>query len=426
MSDLDSSLESSHAARVVLVVESPLSERDARRFGIEELRSAGLTVEAWEVAPVFLPRSELQWVTRPSDVVVRRLTSVRSIEHEAAQLRSADTVICIAGVYTRQYLSHRRLMAALSKSKARVTSVVIASRPEARPHRGVDNASSLGGYARRLKVAAARSRDRTLGWMYREQVTAAGLRLLSKLVLGIKPLDAVWVGTTAEVIHPLLRSSRTSTTFIHTLDYDAVLTLPPSLGANPDKIVLIDSMGPLHPDATTLGGGDLGETPEEHFAVLRRVLVEVEQQSGSRVQIAAHPRAQPGSLEGWFDGFEVLYGATVNAIAGSRAVLLANATTIASMIVAIGKPAVMIRSQSFPDIVQTDSEFLARLLNLECLDADEPNVQWREPTVDERAYRDYFRKYVKREGTVSRPFWSVVADDIQSANATAARVSPLT
>jgi hypothetical protein len=178
----------------------------------------------------------------------------------------------------------------------------------------------------------------------------------------IRPLDHIWAGTRVSGKASFFLSPSTTVTYIHTLDYDLALTARGSNRTSAPQVVLIDSMGPLHPDYLLLGGS--GISIQDYSEILCRGLDQIEKKLGTKVVIAAHPRANEGVMEPWYGGRTLIYGKTTELIADATAVIVANGSTSIGMAAVFQRPLVLLSSSRFDPIIQGTIKAFAQALAL--------------------------------------------------------------
>jgi len=334
-----------------------------------------------------------------------RFTTAVQLEQATSSLRATDLVISGCGTYSSQSATHRVLLSALRRSRARLATFSAGHLPAVGAGAAIAAMTGIAGRMRMaaLTVAHAGYRSRPLrrirqGWLHTRY--------------GIRSLDIVWVATTIRDIHPALIDAHTQIRYVHAFDYDFLLTVDEDSIGQRSRIVLVDSMGPLHPDYVTASQSDRRPSIPEYFATITRFLETVEQRTGSAVTIAAHPRATPGSLEDFYGNREVVYGSTAQCIAESRLVLLPNSSTATNFAVVLRRPCLFITSRFFDPRVLPAVEVMSRLLHVDVVDADDPAATWAWPVIDDQAYAAYEEAYIKRAGSPRAPFWRIAAQDV--------------
>jgi hypothetical protein len=379
--------------RVILIVESPLSARDAERFGLDMLADSGLAPEVWEVGPIYLPRAELQWREPAVGFSVTRFENIGQFEAATANCTHSDTIISLVGTQRGQLRRYRELLRSISSTPA--TLGTISATPV------VD----VGFHAATGPIVRIRSFwSRTLR---RQGVIRRASQTFVRRKYGIRPLDIAWVATTDALIEPLLMDRESRIVKIHSLDYDLVLQHRQQMMQN-GSILLLDTMGPDHPDYVTHDENPWTMSSEAYFCLMRRLLDEIEASSGLSIAVAAHPRAEPGSLETRYGGRIVYYGRTAEAISRARIVLLTNTSTAVGLAVAMNKPMVMITDSGRSEADMRKNERLVSLLNLMEWTTKSASDFWVWPSVDFAGYGQYMSEWVKCNGTPDAPFWEVL------------------
>ena len=397
-------LDSCDRRRVVYLVESPFSQRDSERFGVNELISRGFLPEVWNVGPVYLPGAQRQYVKRATDLACWDITSLEDLGTRVKSLDSDDVVISLVGSQPGQVRKYRRMHQILSQGACQRG--VLAAAPVI----AVESKTHFSSIQGRLKKSVYTRVGKN------NNVIARSMLAVYRQLLRVSCMDFAWVATDASSIDPTLMNHRTQTVLIHSLDYDLVL----KEGQTPDREIgpplLIDDMGPDHPDFISLDEAEVGNLDtQEYFRRLRLVLDSLEQHLGTSIEIAAHPRAQPGSAESRYGGRKVYYGETAKRIRSSSLMILTGASTAVGMAVAWSKPVVMIRADGIHAYERARNEALVHLLDLPVwqLDRFVPREDWKQ--VPRARYRAYMERFVKQAGTQEKPFWTVVANSLSSA-----------
>jgi hypothetical protein len=403
--------------RVVVLVESPLSERDADRFGIRAMTTLGLNVEVWEVAPLTLPKSELQAIERPADVKIQRVENALDLEELCGSLHEGDTAIFILGIYRGDIERCMPVVQAVSSSRATLGAVLGSSpwsKTELSPAYAEEWSSRKFAYLRLRYFLATRFRRTIAGLM-----NLPGVRALRRHRRGVRALDLVWVATSRRPIDPLFIGPRTVTRFIHTFDFDLVRSLVDAPVDRPGEIAYIDGLGPLHPDNVTLETGLPESAIDTYFGNLRIAFDWIEGVTGMPVIVAAHPRARPGSLESLYGNRKVVYSATAGAIRDCDVVLMSYASNSVAFVVALRKPAAYVYSTSEFRYERAMRRDLLRRLELDALCLEDLPEGFGIPIPNANAYSHFFRRHIKKPGTPDKSFWDVVATDVLSLQTSA-------
>ena len=371
--------------RVILVVESPFSRRDAERFGIDELSDAGFAVEVWDVCDLTLPGARAQWFEAPEGVAVQRVGDLGQMRSLAAELSAEDAVVLIAGTYEPLRQRHGDLLLLVLSSPAVVGTLASGSipPPSSVKHRVVHEA-------------------------YRRYVR---LRDLGRSKISIpRCLDFIWAGTTVAAVARPLIGPATTVRLIHALDYDRIVGLG-QFAARDDFVLLLDSMGPRHPDYASLQM-DNPWAAGCFEAIVDDVLADLHRR-GLSVVVAAHPRAREGSLDDLYPGVPVAHGRTAELLASCAFSISLEGSTSLGMAAALGTPHMFVNATCMPDFVRSLERRYIRALQAPVVDVTRLGTRVLPPPVNARAYRRYVQNYVKRSGTPEGRFWTVVAQDLR-------------
>lgn len=396
------------AIRFIMIVESPLTRRDEDRFGFEVLARRGLLAEVWDVSRLVLPNANVQWVDDPRIARPIVIEDFQRFEALVNRLSASDVLLLRAGIDDHfsqlQPAVAERYWRILAQARCRIGALKLGSIPEL-------SASE----SRRLALRALWRRPHLLVSRLGTRIVRACAAKRDWTTPTCQPmpeLDFVWTDTNTFGINSRLIGDATRVVHIHTLDYDQVLTVQAPEIAEPIT-VFIDCMGPNHPDYLT---------HSIHYSLpmaryrdqICQALDLIESSLGFRTIVAAHPRAEPGSMEPWYGGREVRYRETAELVARSSLTATADPSTAVGLAVALRKPLVFLTSRH----LQAENRLLLRKFSHEL---DAPLIRIgskrpiRLPSVNPVAYARYMERYVKRPGTPSKAFWEVAADDIVRA-----------
>jgi len=106
--------------------------------------------------------------------------------------------------------------------------------------------------------------------------------------------------------------------------------------------VFLDCYLPYHPDLEKLNQKSIN--PEVYFCKMNKIFQRFENQIGTKIIVAAHPKAKYVKNE--FLGREVLYGKTINLVKGAKYVLTHNSLSINFALI-FGKPIYLILLNEF-------------------------------------------------------------------------------
>ncbi|MCG3777296.1 MAG: hypothetical protein JW395_4174 [Nitrospira sp.] len=398
--------------RVVLVVESPFSARDHSRYGVERLQQRGLSVDVWDISLLTAPRSRAQWIKTQTQINPTVICSHEELQALASGLSEQDVLVLSSLVYKRSNVASRALLTTLLKSSALATSIVSGNLPELsftdRMHFRL--ATLMRNPHKVMKrLRPARRISKVTFWSQPSKQKMVGGTPMDR------QLDIVWASTDVAQIQSEFFNERTVIRYIHTLDYDLILDLSPTAVSGEKFCVFLDAMGALHPDFYTLDQKNNLDM-DVYSAIVCDHLAQIEGYLNIKSVIAAHPRAQPGVMEPWYGGRELIYGRTAQLICDSQMVVTVGDSTSISIAVALRQPISVITQLPLEPSAHHYRRAICRELRLSGRSLGRPKPGWAMPVPDSRAYSRYFDKYMKKPGTEHRHFWEVVADDILAAD----------
>ena len=393
-------LTKSRTDRVIFLVETPPSGRDVERFGVGHLKGAGLTVEFWDLSAVVLPDSRQQWIRDTSDVAVWTHRDKAEVERALRKLDSSDLLISLVGTDRSQWRSHQWIQQAWSASNARLGAV------SATRTLGTSVASTDSSRLRSVLTSPLRGLLNGSGYI--SQVLQEYLRRR----YAIRALDFAWVGSRRHDLNQTLIGVTTQVSVLHSLDYDLVLEEKARERDQRPVGVLLDTMGPSHPDFVTFGKSYWSNTPEEYFHTLRTLLADLETSLGMPIEVAAHPRAAPGSLDAFYVGHQVRYGETARALAESRIVIATNATTSLGMAIALDKPLLLVCDPDWPNEVKSGITKFARLTDAQVWTRSSSPPPCVVRGLGTKQRENFLSEFVKSPTCPDKPFWELVADEI--------------
>jgi hypothetical protein len=400
--------------KVVYLIDYPMNDRDAKRFGLAELHAAGLSIEVWDLSQFYFPMASEREIVRPDHVNLTIISEIEQFRELCSTLKSNDVVIAIGCLSVGQIWKGRDLLRLISTTPAWWTSISSGTLPTLETENtfgfsfGLRAKKVVSFFAHPVKFSAVLVRFGPY-WLRFIQKIQSGMRIR----LTIRPLDHVWAGTVVAGKASLLFHEGVSVTYIHTLDYDLVLALEDGGEELSPSLVFIDSMGPLHPDYL-VHGNPSSITMCAHSEIVCRGLDHIEKQFKNRIVIAAHPRATPGLMEPWYGGRTLIYNQTAKMIANANVVIVAEGSTAIGLAATFRKPLVLLTSRGLDKGNQRLQRAFSSSLLVPLIDLDEPDLPPIHLGVNKEAYDSYVGSFVKRPGTPKEPFWTVVATAINS------------
>jgi hypothetical protein len=396
---------------VVFLNRWPVSRSRARTLGVECLRRGGLDVVICDLSPMVNADVALAHPEKDplSAEDVRVVADARALEALVAEW--ADRALFVDFVVGTADIDPfaSRVFRILAKHGAAYCVVS-----------GGDLPVAAGG-ARTGRVGHVVNRLRGLG--LRGTVTAVGTRII-RLLRTHTRLYAAPVriyGTSSERLQAFMRRHGIPDDAfvpIDSLDHDTFLRYrrghSAATPARAGTAVFLEEGVTGHRDFTLLGIQPVPEGP--YLDVMRRLFDEIEERTGLRVVVAAHPDSGyvPGSKA--FGDREIVRGRTVELVAESDLVI-AHLSTAVSFAVLFRKPLLFVVTET---MVATgyagQADAMAGMLGLPVLRLREhaplPAELGLPESVPEEAYRSYEYRYLASPGVEDMTFPEIVVRDL--------------
>ena len=372
--------------RLILIVESPFSLRDRRRFGVDPLRALGFSVQIWEVCDWILPRPREQWLEDPGDIEVQSISTSDQFRKLTQTLTDNDSVILLGVVRFPIGPDRWALLEYLFDTSAHIGAVIVGNLPS--PSRGWG------------------LRQRLYRYLYLVKDSLRGTRKFRR------GLDYLWVDTSLRSVDRRVLARTTEMHYVHALDYDSLRGVVRGPANDPYALIL-DSMGPLHPDWQTLGLGN--PWPNGCYEETAQALVKALTARGFKVVVAAHPRAAPGAIDHLYEGADVQYGNTPELLAAASFALTLEGSTALGMAAVLRVPVVFVEADCQPEYTRVMVASFCRAFKTRPRTVASVASLTLPPVVDSNVYEKYVRDFVKRPDTPRGDFWPIVGNHLLRA-----------
>jgi hypothetical protein len=243
---------------------------------------------------------------------------------------------------------------------------------------------------------------------------------ISHYYLPIQFSEFIFAGGSQSILNcNVPRSVDTKIVWCHTLDYDLYLDdikvgFKKKLKSE-KYIVFIDEYTPFHPDHF-FRNVKPPTTPETYYPILRSFFKYIEEETGLKVIIAAHPRSKYEEHPDYFGGREVIRGKTRDLVRGCEFVLTYYSASL-NFAVLYKKPVIFITTNDLERSIRDANyfysyswEFKKNAHNIE----QNYDIDWNEELIiNEKIYNNYKEKYIKKNGSKEEYFWKIAADEIK-------------
>jgi len=394
-------------AKLTYLLAEPLTKRDYFRFGVERLSEIFQEVEIWELSAILSTNGKNLVHDHPHKV--SRIQSIEELRDKLSTLTTVDELICI-GIFSNMH-SFRQLKvrSLVSRSVAQISVVSFASLPLAK------NSNFIPGKITTFeKLCHKVSKHIIEGFLLRKFLSIAHI-LVQKYprIIRVRTIDRIWYSTVLREIPSLFIGKNTLLRAVHHFDYDLAISERKNVSISGEQVVLIDSMGPAHPDFDSGFYMDVPDFEAWRAEVLKALEV-IEGHLNSRIQIAAHPRSSEGISTETYGGRISFLGRTCSMVRESSLVVILEGSTAVNFAVVFRRPILFVDSPIFEPRLRNLNFELSRQLHMPILSLDIPNFDFSIPEVDENLYREYQERYIKLPNTSEKDFWSTVALDYLS------------
>lgn len=208
---------------------------------------------------------------------------------------------------------------------------------------------------------------------------------------------------------------------IHSLDYDRYLTfMKNNNNVKTEKIcVFIDQAMTHHPELSKKMGLDRPVTHENYMRSMNQFFSKLEELTGLRVVIAAHPASRYQDYQDAFEGREIIKNKTIEIIAKSELLLTHNSTAISYGILFDKQIALLATNEQIQTGFDRIIKKMADSLNVPmiCIDHNFSRLALKEYATWKKDYDHYLYSYIKAKETPNKMIWETVAEEVKN-NAT--------
>ena len=399
--------------RVIFVNNYPLQGRDIKRFGFEYWSKNNYRIEVWDISKYYYKNlssiPELENNTRQFTTL--KIVKIFQLLAESRKINKYDVIIICGTTNQINSFATLTILVLLSRTKGIFTNVLWGDHPL----HNTEAPRNLKGKFRTLKdtkklnILVLCRLANSVFWRRIRSINLSKLFILFNSPL--KPFDFVWLGTLSERIPRILLGRMTELVHIHNLDFDEIIDIE-SLRPKMDKyIVFIDSMGPLHTDYLVEKRFP-GITQIHYSLLLNKLLDRIESDLQMKLVIAAHPRSNSEICETLYGKRPCFFGKTPELIFNSSYVIAADGSTAIGFVAYWNKPLIILNSNSFDKSTQIANKAFRELLDPLYIDCDNSFESIKEFTANQRLYKKYVEKYIKKSGTPGTHFWEAVLDRI--------------
>ena len=388
----------------IFLVEKPFSKNDISKYGVDILSKNGFSVEVWDIGRLSMASYKKQ--ENNSELKIKYFSTYSEFGLAIAELSLFDVILSLVGISVEQGWPYRKFRSYLFSGSAKIAAITNGHSPFHKWPTVCEKLSEI----KHSQVNFWEKLRRFLGLLeYQLKVVIGG----GITLLGRYKLDYLFSGVSTQGIDTLILGNRTKIFHVHNLDADLLLAVErKGLLCNPNKVVYLDSMGPLHPEVVAYNM-PFSIEPKQFFASNFKCIDYLAKKMKLSCVIAAHPRSQSGQLDSYFPGYSVVHNQTADLVAQS-VIVIAEPSLSLGMAVWFKKPIILLWHENLPFWNKQILRAFQEELGCAVWDvADEKT--WVTPRVDPLSYDRYRENYLKKPGTTEKPFWEFVAEKLLRA-----------
>lgn len=388
--------------RIIFLVQWPLTSVEEDRWEFDFLRREGFEVEVFDLTPL-LNRKELE-LNPPLETLghsfIRVFHNYSDLDEQVGY-RARDSIFFdyILGV-SNINLKTARLFRILAKHNARYTFISAASLPIPIPSGALAVQSVLKKTFRKLLRPS-------------ELVTYFATRATIKMVKRRILFPVPWIifGGNSTVLRQYVARRNMSIEDIipvNSYDYDSYIKEQKGNPAVDRICVFLDDAATHHPDFSLLGIEPID--PEPYFRSMNKLFDRIEEKTGYRVVIAAHPRSNYESIPDSFGKRPIVKGGSA-ALTARSSLVIAHASTSIAFAVAGKKPILFVKTTGIKSNVHFNGivDTMSGAVGMPALDVDSDyTTDLLYGAVNEEEYENYLDLYLRTPGAGDLRVWEIV------------------
>lgn len=389
----------SKITKIIYLLESPFSQRDYKRFGVEVFLNKGFQVFIYDLTPFLRPQVDAIKINEPSNynnlIKFKRRSEVIAAINKQGR---GCFIICLISYNVKTFCIFKSI------SKHDIPYAVYATASIPQPNR-------------QMRV---KNKAREIIYLTPRKFINYMQALLTQIPPGYLKINSAmffFVGGAKTPKNPTV-NHKTKKIWIHILDYD--IYLEDKEEKNGEKreeniAVFLDEDYFFHSDYTSLGL-PAPTSAEEYFPFLCNFFDYIETKLDLEVVIASHPRSHYEERPDYFHGRKVMRGATMELVKKAKLVILHSSTSI-NFPVLYKKPMVFVTTDRIEKSIYGGyiSKFSSYFRKIPINISKNVSVDLaKEFFIYEEGYAKYKHDFIKMDGTEEAPFWQVVSNRIKS------------
>lgn len=389
---------------MIYLLAEPPTNRDYLRFGIARLEKTFQVVEVWDLGGILSSIKRNSSYELPSRV--DKIESINQLRNKLKTISGSDELICIGVFSNVNSIRHLKTAYLILKSLGRISAVSFSSLPYEKDYFPI-----LDGIGKWKHLKRKFKKHKIDGFVTRHLLTFINtLNQKCPGLIYLKKIDQIWYSTVFDDISTIFIGDNTYMKAIHHLDYDLAITEKKKVFARRGQIILIDSMGPAHPDYESRLYENVPNFEIWKTEVLNALDL-IEFHTGKRIEIASHPSSNLDLCKETYGGRTSFLGQTCSLVRNSSLVIILEGSTAVNFAVIFRRPVLFIDSPIFdPRLRDLNFKFSSQL-QMPFIRIDNPNLEFSIPVVKDSIYRKFQERYIKLPNTPEGYFWDTVASD---------------
>lgn len=404
--------------KIVFLVYWPITEREVEKWSFSYLASEGFEVIVYDLSPLLnrdaLKKSPITTAIKAEYIF--ELDSFREFEKKVKDIAQAAVFIDFIMGLSEIDLKTERVFRILKKCSA--TYFVISA--------GTVPVPAFAENSSQIRKKLINKAQNALNPRILVNFILRKLIVLARQLTDFYAMPAMIFGGNSEVLAAYVRThgiDRKKIVPIHSLDFDTFLNYTQGSCVRQEPLegtcVFLDEAATSHSDFILMNLKPIGE--EKYFPSMNKLFNIIEERTGLKVVIAAHPRSKYEDIPEVFGGRKIFKGKTVELVDKSSMVIT-HASTSVSFAILFNKPILFVKTEEMGRHRHYNAsiDLMAATLGLQPLNIDS-QAEMEHFSFDYTAwpknkYEDYKFKYVKSGGLADLKVWEIVAQEIHKIN----------
>jgi hypothetical protein len=401
-------IPSNNQPAILFLFSQPLDERNIERFGLRILKQEGFFVEIWDLTPMFYTKvwhkhtnSEKTQVNIDNYIKVTNRYEIKLL------LKMKTRFNYVFDLVNTHHFYYQLLKIKLLKSGAFFIYLALGSLP-------LPTAGFIDVFLLRLRkyllspIKAIRVSSNFFQYQFFRLLTKKYSDYTLTIVSGEVSFNAALNLGYAE--NQIIKA--------HNLDYDLYLNLRKANFETdqPPYGVFLDEDYPFHNDYMYMGI-PAPVTPERYFSTLFSGLTFMNKFFETEIKIAAHPRSNYDSLESIYFGKMPVYKGRTSQLVSNCAFVVCHSSTSIQLAILFNKPLIFITTDEIESTHFAKAiEYFAAVLSKPVINLDQEldTINFVELLkIDEAAYSNYKRQYIKMLNTPDVPCWQIISSELK-------------